>query len=254
MLYDIIFIFKKALTPFLLPPGIFITLLLLSGYVFFRRKKRKAARIHIILGLVLWAFTVVPISDALLRSLESGINIPDNPKGDMIILLGGGVYEGATDLTGLGAPSEEMLARIITAVRLQKKLNIPIIVSGGAVFKGKKAEAPIVKRFITDLGIPEHMVIVEDKSRDTIENAKYSLELCKRFNCKEPILVTSSFHMKRSVMSFEKVGLKVMPVPAGFKTWADKKYIWEDFLPHGLENMAIAMREYIGLFFYKIFY
>lgn len=237
-----------------MPPGIFVTLMLLSSYVFLRRKKRKAARIHIILGLALWAFTVVPASDMLLRSLESGIKMPENPRGDLIILLGGGAYEGTTDLTGIGAPSEEMLTRTVTAVRLQHRLNIPIIVSGGSTFKGRKAEAPIVKRFITDLGVPEHMVILEDKSRDTIENAKYSMELCKKFNCKEPLLVTSAFHMKRSVMSFEKVGLKVTAVPAGFKTWADKKYIWEDFLPHGLENMAIAIREYIGLFFYKIFY
>lgn len=254
MFYDIIFIFKKALTPFLLPPGIFVTLLLLSGYVFFRRKKRKAARIHIILGLVLWAFTVVPVSDTLLRALESGIKIPESPKGDVIILLGGGVYDGATDLTGLGAPSDDTSARIITAVRLQKRFNIPIIVSSGSVFKGKQAEAPIVKRFLIDLGVPDHMVIVEDKSRDTIENAKYSLELCKKFNCREPLLVTSAFHMKRSVMSFEKVGLKVTAIPTGFKVWAGKKYIWQDYLPHGLENMAIAMREYLGLFFYKIFY
>lgn len=254
MFYDIVFIFKKALTPFLLPPGIFVTLLLLSGYVFFRRKKRKAARIHIVLGLVLWAFTIVPLSDTLLSSLESGIKIPENPQGDIIILLGGGAYEGTYDLTGIGAPSEEMLTRTITAVRLQRKLDIPIIVSGGSVFKGKKAEAPIVKRFIIDLGVPEHMVIVEDKSRDTIENAKYSLELCKKFKCKEPILVTSAFHMKRSVMSFEKVGLKVLPVPAGFRTWAGKKYIWEDYMPHGLENMSITVREYMGLAFYKIFY
>lgn len=254
MLHDLIFIFKKALTPFFLPPGIFVSLLLLSGYVFFRRKKRKAARIHIILGLVLWFFTIAPVSDSLLSSLESGIKIPDNPKGDIIILLGGGVYEGADDLTGIGAPSEEMLTRIITAVRLQKKLDIPIIVSGGSVFTGKKAEAPIVKRFLIDLGVPDNMVIVEDKSRDTIENAKYSLELCKRFDYKDPVLVTSAFHMKRSVMSFAKVGLKVMPVPTGFKTWPDKKYVWEDYLPHRIEGMFLGMREYMGLFFYKILY
>lgn len=254
MVHDIIFIFKKALTPFLLPPGIFVALLLLSGYVFFRRKKRKAARIHIILGILLWFFTIAPVSDSLLRSLESGIKIPENPRGDVIILLGGGVYEGASDLTGIGAPSEEMLSRVITAIRLHKKLDIPIIVSSGSVFSGKEPEAPIVKRFLIDLGVPENMVILEDKSRDTIENARYSREICTKFNFKEPVLVTSAFHIKRAVMSFEKAGLRVVPLPTGFKTWAGKKYIWEDYLPHGLENLAIAMREYLGLFFYKLAY
>lgn len=250
----ITFILKKLLTPFIVPPGIFVLLLILSGFVFWRRKKRRAARLHLMLGILLWALTIAPVSDFMIRGLESDFKIPENPRGDVIILLGGGVYEGAEDLTGTGVPSETMLARVITAVRLQKMLNIPVIVSGGSVFEDRKPEAPIVKRFLTDLGVRDNMVIMEGKSRDTIENARYSLEICTKAGYKEPILVTSAFHMKRSLMSFDKVGLKVIPFPAGFKTWAGKRYIWEDYLPHGLENIAIALKEYWGILFYKIAY
>lgn len=251
-MYAIAFILKKLITPFLVPPGIFVLLLVLSGFVFWRRKKRRAARLHIILGILLWLVTIVPVSDFMLRGLESGFKIPENPKGDVLILLGGGVYEEAADLTGIGSPSNEMLARIITAVRLQKLLDIPVIVSGGKVFEDRQAEAPIVKRILVDLGVRDNMVILEDRSRDTIENARYSSDIFKKAGYKKPILVTSAFHMKRSVMSFKKVGLEVLPVPAGFKTWENKRYIWEDYLPHGLDNIATAIKEYLGILFYKI--
>lgn len=253
-MYAIAFILKKLITPFLVPPGIFILLLILSGYVFWRRKKRRAARLHILLGLLLWLVTIVPVSDFMLRGLESGFKIPENPKGDVLILLGGGAYEEAADLTGAGSPSNEMLARIITAVRLQKRLDIPVIVSGGKVFEDRQAEAPIVKRILVDLGVRDNMVILEGRSRDTIENARYSSDISKKAGYKKPILVTSAFHMKRSVMSFKKVGVEVLPVPAGFKTWENKRYIWEDYLPHGLDNMDSAIKEYLGILFYKIAY
>ncbi|WP_333654286.1 YdcF family protein [Dissulfurispira sp.] len=247
------FALKKILTAFLLPPGIFIVLLLFSGLWFLFKKNWKAGIINCFLGISMWAFSISPVEDAMLRGLESDFRIPENPHGDVIILLGGGVYDNAPDLSGIGAPLEDMLGRIITAVRLQKRLNVPVIVSGGAVFKGRKAEAPIVRRFLIDLGVPDKKVIIEDKSRDTIENAKYTAAICRKLGYNKPILVTSASHMRRSVMSFEKVGMKIMPFPANFKTWKNKKYGWEDCLP-GSGKTRGAMKEYIGLLFYKFAY
>ena len=91
----------------------------------------------------------------------------------MIILLGGGIIDKVPDLSGFGIPSDDMLGRIVTAVRLQKKLHVPIIVSGGKVYKRGSAEAHIVKRFLVDLGVAESRIIVEDKSRNTFKKEKY---------------------------------------------------------------------------------
>jgi uncharacterized SAM-binding protein YcdF (DUF218 family) len=250
------FIFKKILTAFLLPPGIFIVLLLFSGLWFLFKKNWKAGIINCLIGFFMWLLSISPVADAMIRGLESGLKIPENPNGDVIILLGGGVYDKVPDLSGIGAPSEDMLGRIITAVRLQKKLDVHVIISGGIVFKGREAEAPIVKRFLTDLGVPDKKVIIEDKSRDTIENARYTAEICKRFRYKRPLLVTSAYHMQRSVLSFKKVNMDVIPFPANFKTWKNKKYRWEYYLPdaHDLRWTSIAMHEYLGLLFYKVAY
>lgn len=202
----------------------------------------------------MWLFSLSPVSDIMLGGLESDFKIPGNPSGDVIILLGSGVYDEAPDLSGIGAPSVEMSGRIITAVRLQKKLDIPIVVSGGIVFDGRKAEAVIVRRFLIDLGLPSDKIIMEDKSRDTIENAKYTLEICRKLNFKKPILVTSAFHMKRAIMSFRKIGVEVLPVPSNFRTWKNKRYGWESYLPGNFDIANTAIHEYLGLIFYRFAY
>ncbi len=246
---------KKAVTPFFLPPGIIIVLLLITALAFLIRKRWTAGLTNLVIGMMLWALSTNPVSSYLLRGIEGDFKIPENPRGDVIILLGGGVYGDVPDLSGTGTPSEEMDGRIITAVRLQKKLNIPVIISGGSV-QGKKAEAPIVKRFLADLGVPLNKILMEAKSRDTIENAKYTCEICRKQGYRKPLLVTSAFHMKRAITSFEKIDCKVLPVPAAFKAGKQRKYGWEDFLPDisALEGTTLALHEYVGFLFYKIAY
>ena len=82
------------------------------------------------------------------------------------------IYLFPRPLSGLGAPSDSYLTRIVTAVRFQKRLNIPIPVSGVGASKYRVAEYHIVKRFLTDLGVPAEEIIIEAKNRDTFENEK----------------------------------------------------------------------------------
>ena len=122
------FIIKKIVTPFLIPPGLFIILLWLLGYWLFRRKNRIAGITNFIMGLFIWFLSISPVSDAMLNGLEYKYPIPKDVKGDVIIVLGGGANSKIPDISGIGVPSEEMLSRMVTAVRLQKRLNVPIII------------------------------------------------------------------------------------------------------------------------------
>jgi uncharacterized SAM-binding protein YcdF (DUF218 family) len=206
----------------------------------------------------MWALSIAPVSDAMIRGLESKYDIPQNVKGDVIILLGRGVSDKAPDLTGLGAPSGSYLTRIVTAVRLQKKMHIPIIVSGTEApedkAEDKTLEAHIVRRFLIDLGVPAGKIIIEDKSRDTFENVKFTKEICERSEFTNPILVTSAYHLKRAVMSSEKIGLEALPFPAGFNSWQGKEYRWSSYLPGDFSTASTAVKEYLGLMFYKFVY
>lgn len=250
------FYFSKAVAAFILPPGLFIVLLFLSGAWLFYRNHRKAGGINLGIGLLIWLFSLNPFANFLTGGLESKFNMPKDLKGDVIILLGGGIIDEVPDLSGYGIPSDDMLGRIITAVRLQKKLQVPIIVSGGKVYKRGSAEAHIVRRFLIDLGVAESRIIVEDKSRNTYENAKYTREICSRYHYEKPVLVTSGYHLRRSLLSFEKIGLDVIPFPANFKSHQFNNYRWYLCLPSSgsLALTAKALHEYTGILYYKLVY
>ena len=246
------FILKGVLTPFILPPGIFITISIFTGAWFLHKNKWKAGIVTLIFGCFAWLLSITPVSDTMIRGLESEYSVPKNVKGDVIILLGSGVNDKAPDLSGSGAPSDGYFTRIVTAVRLQKKLHIPVIVSGVEDLDDNTAmENHIVRRFLTDLGVSADKIIIEGNSRDTFENAKFTQKICIRQGFINPILVTSAYHLRQAIISFEKVGLEVQPFPAGFKSWQRKHYGWRAYLPGDFLTASIAIKEYLGLIYYK---
>ena len=189
----IMFTLKKILTPFLLPPGFFILAVVLVSFLMGYRKRWKLALINLTVGLMLWALSTGPVANFLIQGLESDFSIPENPSGDVIILLGGGIIDRVPDLTGAAAPSPLMMGRIVTAVRLYQRMGLPIIVTGGRVFEdGTGAEAPVVGRFLVDLGVPENSITLETRARDTAQNARLTAAICHQQGFSRPILLTAA--------------------------------------------------------------
>ncbi len=248
------FAFKKIVTAFILPPGLVIFLLMAVGIGLTWKRKPKAGLVNLLLGLLLWAASIVPVSSALIKGLEAGLTIPRHISGDVIILLGGGTYVQARDMTGDGFPAGDMLGRLVTAVRLQQRLNIPVLVTCGMVFPERMSGAGVAKRILMDLGAPEEKIILEDKSRDTEQNARFSSAICRERGWVEPILVTSSIHMRRGMLLFERHGLKTKPYPACLITAAPEPHHWNKFLPQSyfLDDTAAALHEYLGISYYRL--
>jgi uncharacterized SAM-binding protein YcdF (DUF218 family) len=248
------FFLKKCISAALLPPGMFVLILLIAACWLRRQSRPLAAGNCLLLALLIWALSTFMMADALTSRLEHGLTIPTRPRGDVIILLGGGINDSVPDLTGSGAPSEGMMARMVTAIRLQRQLDVPILVSGGAVYAGRSAEAPVVRRFLLDLGVPARQILVEDKSRDTVENARFSRVILQQHHFRQPLLVTSAYHMRRSLEAFRRVGIAVTPIPANFITAPGRPTVWANLLPDSgaLHDTATALREYLGLLYYQL--
>jgi uncharacterized SAM-binding protein YcdF (DUF218 family) len=247
------FIAKKIIASFLLPPGIFIVLLLWLGWRLICKKRRGTGLVLWLLALCLWGLSTSPVATCLIGSLERGYDATVVPRGDVIVLLGGGLLDNVPDLTGRGAPTGDALARTVTAVRVQRQLGVPIIVSGGVVYPGRGAEAPVLRRFLIDLGVPAEQILLEERSRDTSDNARFSAEIIRQRGFTSPILLTSAYHMRRSLVAFTRAGVTVTPLPANFQASPDKR-IWSDLLPeaHSLSATNKALREYLGSLWYKI--
>ena len=223
------FIFKKIVSSFLLPPGVFIIFLIsIGGWLLF--KKRWAIGIvNCLIGCLMWVLSISPVSNALLRGFEIGTPVPENPQGDVIFLLGGG-------------SSEHKFERFVAAVGLQKRLGSPMIIPSEKFYKD----------LLIELGLPSDKIIIENKSRDTIENAAFARDLCVKSGYERPIIVTSAYHIRRAVLIFEKAGINVTAFPAHHISWGTKGF--RDYLPHNFVKSSIAIKEYIGLIFYKLAY
>jgi len=68
---DTMFVLKKTITPFILPPGLFILLILLISLAMIDRRHWKLRAVNLSMGLVLWALSVTPVSNWLMQGLES---------------------------------------------------------------------------------------------------------------------------------------------------------------------------------------
>lgn len=210
--------FLKFGASWLLPPGIFIVALFaLAWYAWKRRGERRIAALLFALTFVFYLLCTSVVAERTLGWLEQAYLPPAEPAGDVIIMLGGGAMPDSPDVDGVGALCASPANRLLTAVRLQRKLGVPILLSGGQVYEDTGAEAKIARRILIDLGVPESKILVETRSINTTQNARYSAEILRAQGLTQPILVTSAFHMKRAVLNFKKQGIDVVPYPADYQ-------------------------------------
>ena len=131
--------------------------------------------------------------------------------------------------------------------------QLKVIVTGGASNDDADAVATIAKRFLMDLGVPEDQIILEDRARDTAQNARLTTSICRQRGYSNPILITAAYHLKRARMAFDAAGMQVTPFPAYFLASKDTSYAWHLLLPRSgaLNNSSKALHEYVGFLYYR---
>jgi uncharacterized SAM-binding protein YcdF (DUF218 family) len=245
------FILKKIITYAIVPPGCFIVSLLISA-VFLKKRSRIFV---LLLAALLYFGSTEPAKDLFMIPLEDAFKPPaltEVKEGNAYVVLGGGVIDFAPDIDGKGTPGSSALQRLICAYRLYRIDRKPIIFSGGKVFE-RRPEAEIAKRLLLSLGVNEKDIFLEEKSKDTFENAKYVKALSEKHGIKRIVLITNAFHMKRSMLLFDKFFKEIIPCPTGYTT-SKTKYDLLSYLPNAsnLDSIAVALKEYMGIIFYKI--
>jgi uncharacterized SAM-binding protein YcdF (DUF218 family) len=247
---DMMYVVKFLYNTFLLPPGIFIILLFAIGVYIF--KKEKIASIIILLvSFVFYVMSTSIFAGALIRPLEHSYKLPaDLTKGaSAIVMLGGGATPDTPDIGGLGHLSGSSAARLLTVIKLYNRTKLPVIISGGKVFSDGGNESMIAKRQLIDLGIPAADIIAENRSRTTEENAIYTSAILKKRAVKKVFLVTSAYHMRRSVICFKQSRVATIPIPTDYTMSIQPKYYFNEFAPSpgGLVTTSVAIREYLGI-------
>ena len=133
-----------------------------------------------------------------------------------IILLGGFVSEGE-DGKGIFNQSAD---RFIQATKLLANHNAShlLFTGGNADIKpGKFREGNFIRTELQKMHFADSTIFIESQARNTIENALFSKNLLEQAHLKPPyILVTSAFHMRRSLLIFKKAGIEVVPYPSDY--------------------------------------
>jgi uncharacterized SAM-binding protein YcdF (DUF218 family) len=195
---------------------------------------------------LLWS--VPQLSDWLRAPLERRYAVVEEaqlPTADAIVVLGG-----ATRYTWLKRddvrPEQLKSSRLAAGARAWLAHRAPVIVLSGGGENGD-SEARMMAAAIVRLGVPASALVLEERSRNTRDNARYTAMLAEQRDLHRVLLVTSSLHMPRASLLFREAGIDVVPVPvpehAARTRWRDR------WLPtrSALWRSGRAFKEYAGM-------
>jgi uncharacterized SAM-binding protein YcdF (DUF218 family) len=213
---ETLFLLKKILTPLVLPPtGLLLCAML--GLALLGRWPR-LGKLLSWSGLTLLLVLSLPATSTMLLDavdIGSGLGTSDAHAAQAIVILGGGrmrapEYGGST-------VSGSTLERIRYGAKLAHELQLPILVTGGAVYGGGPAEAELMAEALQQ-SFATQVKWIENRSRDTHQNATLSAAILKANGIHTVLLVTHDIHQRRATMEFAAAGIKAVPAPVSITT------------------------------------
>ena len=248
------FVLSKTFGLLALPTKFMIVLVLLGAILMVTRFAPLGRKILVAAALLLGVAGFTPLGNLLLAPLEdrfpkwnAGNGAPDG-----IVVLGGPIDPDLSLVHGmpvtLGGAD-----RLIQAAALARRYpNARVLFTGGSanlVSTGAK-EADQAAELFESLGIAKERLILERQSRNTYENAVFSKAMVMPRQGERWLLVTSAYHMPRSVGLFRKAGFPIEPYPVDWRVSNISDF--EIFAVQGLRRTDVAMREWIGLATYRL--
>ncbi|MCJ2073596.1 YdcF family protein [Methylobacterium sp. J-030] len=196
-----------------------------------------------------------PLSEIILLPLEQRFPpFPaDGPPPAGIIVLGGGIEAGLSEARAQVIVNDAGERPIYLADLARRFPAARLVFSGGSGFIGGGiAEADIVSRQADTIGVPRTRLILENRSRNTRENALFTAALVQPKPGERWLLVTSAWHMPRAVGCFRQAGFTVDAFPVDYRTrgWGDVAR-FNGFASDGLLQLDLGVKEWIGLAVYR---
>jgi uncharacterized SAM-binding protein YcdF (DUF218 family) len=250
-----VFYYLSKIFWFFIQPLNLTIFLLLGGLIAGMIGRRRLAVIGSVLAFLILALSAwTSLGAMMLTPLEERFPRPPLPqKVDGIIVLGGG-FEGGINLVRGGYELSGSGDRMVETAILARRFPLAkVVVSGGngSLFLDGEGDADTAPRLLVPLGVSADRLVLEDKSRNTYENAVFSRKLVEPKPGETWLLVTSAFHMPRSKALFDKAGFPTVPWPVDYHTSGEEGVgLFRDNAADSVQNTTIAVREWIGLFAY----
>lgn len=239
-------------------PGNLLLIALIAGIVMLHTRWQRFGRFAVsLVGVLALLIATLPLSEWIIGPLEERFPLPLvlPSQIDGIIVLGGFINTRVSEMRQQ-TQLKDTAERLTMAVSLARQFpEAKVVFTGGSGSLTRKdlKEAQFAKPLFAQLGISPDRVIYEDRSRNTYENASLSRMLVNPKPEEVWLLVTSAFHMPRSVGCFRRIGWSVIPYPVDFRSkgeGADWSFTFN--LTGGLRALAYGLHEWLGLFFYRV--
>jgi uncharacterized SAM-binding protein YcdF (DUF218 family) len=239
-----------------LQPGNLLMLCLLGGVLFFLVSRGRRGKV--LVGISLLGFLVLavaPIGPAMVLALEERFPRPQLPERIDGILVLGGAVDPALSLSYGETVFGSAVARVLAGIALARRYpeaKLALIGGEGGFVPVGLPESRATSGFVLEQGIVPERVILEERSRSTHENAVDAKELIRPAPGATWILITSAYHMPRSIASFDAVGWPVIPYPVDYRIDPRTGLRANFNLLDGLSAATLASKEWAGLLGYRL--
>jgi uncharacterized SAM-binding protein YcdF (DUF218 family) len=250
------FILSKTLGFFASPSNLLLSIGLVGIVLIATRWQRAGRRLAAASFILLAVAGLSPLGNWLIAPLEDRFPPWDAARGapDGILVLGGAI--GLDVSLARGAPDlNESAERITAAAALARRYpDARIVYSGGTgrLAGGHGSEADIAADLFESIGLPRGRLLLEGRSRNTVENAEFCHALVAPKTSERWLLVTSAYHMPRAVGVFRQEGFAVEAYPVDWRSGGDEIWLPFDAVSGGLRRTDTAAREWMGLFAYRL--
>lgn len=241
---------RNAIASVLMPPGLLLVVAI-WGLALTRRRPLPGTGLLVIALAALYTLSTQYVADGLLQTLEPPPRDPvADRNGHAIVVLGAGTYFGAPEY-GADTVNAEGLVRLRYAAYLHRVTQRPILTTGGSPQGAPHGEAVHMKRVLdSEFQVP--VAWVEERSRTTFENARFTRDILRAAGIQRIYLVTHAWHMPRARIAFQDAGFIVIPAPTGYATRYRLTLL--DFLPsaRALRDSSRFFHEVIGISWYRL--
>ncbi|MEL6168575.1 MAG: YdcF family protein [Pseudomonadota bacterium] len=253
---DLFFLASKILWALARPETILLVLFGIGMAIWVFGRSRAAAWVLGLAFVSLVAVGTLPLGALMLSPLEN--RFPPRPEVGLvegIIILGGG--ETPAHTAAWGEPQViDAGDRFLSALALaESHPGAWVMFAGGSGQIGGSVmpESEVARALLLGAGLAPDRLILEPKSRNTIENAENALALRPESAGGTVLLVTSAWHMPRAVASFCAAGWAgVTPWPTDYRTLPGGRFRPRLNLAGNLLKLNLATKEWIGLAAYRI--
>lgn len=230
-------------------------LLLVGVALLVRGARRRLGLVLAHLGLgVLFVFSTPAVANRLWRSLETGAVDTSRPDVtyDAVVLLGGvGNPYGATPAEPSWNDNVERLTKTYELLSTGRA-RVAIVSGGSYGVDGLPTEAAYLARQLEAWGIAKDRILLEDRARNTRENATFTKALLDAKGLSTVLIITSAFHLPRAVGCFRAAGVTFDALPVDYRMREPSRD--PHLLPRGeyLEDSTRALREWLGRLVYRV--